>query len=101
MLASIFPFDSSASYNYHMSQQFEATYEHGVLRLDSPLALPENARVIGIVSNVEAEPTPDVLHKQKQALDAMFAAVDRLPQRPQDDGLSNRDHDQILYGSSK
>jgi hypothetical protein len=84
-----------------MSQQFEATYEHGVLRLDAPLALPENSRVVGIVSNVEAEPTPDVLHKQQQALDAMFALVDRLPQKSQDDGLSNRDHDQILYGSSK
>jgi hypothetical protein len=84
-----------------MSQQFEATYQHGVLRLDAPLALPENSRVIGIVSDVEAEPAPDVLQKQKQALDAMFAVVDRLPQTPQDDGLSNRDHDQILYGSSK
>lgn len=32
-------------------------------------------------------------------LDAMFAAVDKLPQTPRNDGLSNRDHDQILYGS--
>jgi hypothetical protein len=84
-----------------MSQQFEAIYQHGVLRLDAPLALPENARVIGTVSDVEAVQAPDILNKQKQALDAMFAVVDQLPQKPQDDGLSNRDHDQILYGSSK
>jgi hypothetical protein len=101
MVASIFPSDLPASYNYHMSQQFEATYQHGVLRLDAPLALPENSRVIGVVRDVEAEPAADVLHQQNQALNAMFADVDRLPQQHQNDGLSNRDHNQILYGSSK
>jgi hypothetical protein len=41
------------------------------------------------------------LQHQQQALDSMFAAVDELPQTPCNDGLSGRDHDQILYGSPK
>ena len=36
-----------------MSQEFQATYEHGVLRPDAPLALPEHARVVGSFSKVE------------------------------------------------
>jgi hypothetical protein len=56
---------------------------------------------MGVISDVEPASAQVVLSRQKQALDAMFAIVDRLPQKPQDDGLSNRDHDQILYGSSK
>jgi hypothetical protein len=32
---------------------FNAVYEHGILRLDSPLALPEQARVSGLVTVIE------------------------------------------------
>jgi hypothetical protein len=32
-----------------MSQEFHATYDHGVLRLDQPLALPDQEKVTGIV----------------------------------------------------
>jgi hypothetical protein len=41
-----------------MSQEFHATYEHGILRLDVPLALPEQTRVTGIVSGVSSSATP-------------------------------------------
>jgi hypothetical protein len=41
------------------------------------------------------------LRRQQQALNAMFDEVDKLPQAPCNDGLSGRDHDQILYGSPK
>jgi hypothetical protein len=37
-----------------MGQEFHATYEHGILRLDVPLLLPEQTRVTGIVSNVDS-----------------------------------------------
>lgn len=40
-----------------MSQEFHATYESGVLRLDEPLAIPEQARVSGVVSLVAAQAT--------------------------------------------
>jgi len=37
-----------------MSQEFQAIYEHGILRLDVPLPLADQTRVTGIVSNVES-----------------------------------------------
>jgi hypothetical protein len=46
-----------------MSQEFHATYEHGILRLDVPLPLPEQTRVTGIVSNVESAAAPSVAQK--------------------------------------
>lgn len=36
-----------------MPNEFHATYEHGVLKLDAPLSLPEQARVTGLVLGVE------------------------------------------------
>jgi predicted DNA-binding antitoxin AbrB/MazE fold protein len=36
-----------------MSEEFQAIYEFGVLRLDKPLALPEQTRVTGVLRNVE------------------------------------------------
>ena len=50
-----------------MSQEFHATYEHGILRLDVPLPLPEQTRVTGIVSNVESAAAPSVAQKSMSA----------------------------------
>jgi predicted DNA-binding antitoxin AbrB/MazE fold protein len=36
-----------------MSEEFQAIYEFGVLRLDKPLALPQQTRVTGVLRNVE------------------------------------------------
>jgi hypothetical protein len=36
-----------------MAQEFHATYEHGILRLDAPLPLAELTRVTGLVTDVE------------------------------------------------
>jgi hypothetical protein len=47
-----------------MSQEFQATYEHGVLRLDAPLAIPERTRVTGVVNDVDSAgepPLPDLI----------------------------------------
>lgn len=43
-----------------MDKTFHATYERGVLRLDAPLSLPEQARVVGLVVGVNA-PTGEPL----------------------------------------
>jgi hypothetical protein len=37
-----------------MDKTFHATYEQGVLRLDAPLSLPEQTRVVGLVVGVDA-----------------------------------------------
>ena len=91
-----------------MHLEFQAIYEHGVLRPLTPLDLDESAEVtvVALLNGNGAaedlpEPTPDELTRQQAALNAMFAEVDRLPQTSRNDGLSNRDHDQILYGSPK
>ena len=86
-----------------MSQEYPAIYEGGVFHPLEPLSLPEHTPVIVTVDHEHAPTSaaPDDLPTQQQALDAMFAAVDSLPQNPRNDGLSNRDHDQILYGSAK
>jgi predicted DNA-binding antitoxin AbrB/MazE fold protein len=86
-----------------MSQEIHAIYEGGVLRPLTPINLPESTQVTVVVreQNGVTAVTPADLQRQQQALDAMFAAVDKLPQTPHNDGLSGRDHDQILYGSPK
>ncbi len=40
-----------------MDKTFCATYEQGVLKLDAPLSLPEHARVTGLVTKVDAQPS--------------------------------------------
>lgn len=84
-----------------MSQEYPAIYEGGIFRPLTALNLPEHTPVTVTVQNLPAAApsTPIDLQSQQQALDAMFAAVVQPPQAPSADGLSNRDHDQILYGS--
>lgn len=86
-----------------MTVEFQAIYENGVLRPITPLRLPESAKVSGTleVSVAAGAPSADELLRQQEALDAMFQEIDSLPQTPANDELSNRDHDQILYGSPK
>lgn len=88
-----------------MKHELQAIYEHGVLRPLIPLDLPELSEVTlvltcqGSDSEQAVIPSTTELAQQQMALNAMFAEVDSLPQTPRNDGLSNRDHDQILYGS--
>jgi predicted DNA-binding antitoxin AbrB/MazE fold protein len=89
-----------------MSQEFHAIYEHGILRPLTPLNLPEATEVEVTLRLAAAETNSAAqngaeLRLQKEALQAMFAEVDKLPQTPHNDGLSGRDHDHILYGSPK
>jgi predicted DNA-binding antitoxin AbrB/MazE fold protein len=62
-----------------MEQIFHAIYEDGVLRLDSPLSLPEHARVVGQVTTVEATAKPSSLSADE--IDKLLdeAAVDGPP----------------------
>lgn len=83
-----------------MSQQIQAIFENGVLRPLTPLVLLEKSHVSVTVDEGSVATTDEVLRRSQQdALNATFAAVDQLPQTPRNDGLSGRDHDQILYGS--
>jgi predicted DNA-binding antitoxin AbrB/MazE fold protein len=86
-----------------MSQEFNAIYEGGVFRPLTPLNLPESTPVTVVVQEPNDRTPCEAaeLKHQQRALDAMFSVVDKLPQTPNDDGLSGRDHDQILYGTPK
>jgi predicted DNA-binding antitoxin AbrB/MazE fold protein len=90
-----------------MDQEFQAIFENGILRPLTPLNLPEAVQVSVRVhadahSALDAsKPSAAELQCQQAALDAMFQAVDQMPQTKHSDGLSGRDHDKILYGSPK
>jgi len=90
-----------------MNQEFQAIYENGVLRLVQPLDLPEQTPVRGFVAGLRDDATvpetaqAEVLAKQRKALNAMWEKIATIPQTPTSDGLSNRDHDAILYGQEK
>lgn len=87
-----------------MSEEFQAVYDDGVLRLDKPLNLPDQTPVRGVIVGPShpAQPassaSPDELAVQQQALDAMRKRIAKIPQEAARDGLSGRDHDAILYG---
>jgi len=40
-------------------------------------------------------------HRQRDALNKLRERMKKLPVHNPDDGLSNRDHDQILYGTDQ
>jgi len=90
-----------------MDQEFQAIYENGILRLVKPLDLPEQTPVHGVVAGVSgivpsSESTnEEEIAQQRLALNAMKAKIESIPQAPSSDGLSNRDHDALIYGQRK
>ena len=81
---------------------FQAVYENGVLRPLEPLALPEHQVVsLAIVpEGAPAEPIDEAAEaaRQADAWQKLLAELEQIPDAPDPDGLTNRDHDQILYG---
>ena len=55
-----------------MDKTFHATYEHGILRLDSPLGLPEHARVTGLVIGVDDQQSEKPRALQSDVADDEF-----------------------------
>ena len=98
-----------------MDQQFDATYENGMLRPSVPLNLPEGAQVRVVIDHPTAaaaanggtpSPLPSPTHnddeiaaKQRAALQELFDKVDQLPQNTINDGWSAANNvDDVLYG---
>ncbi len=90
-----------------MSQEIRAIFDNGVFRPLEPLDLPNGTCVNLHIGDDERgsdsilTPSHTELRNQQLALNTMFQDVDRLPQKPSRDGLSGRDHDEILYGARK
>ena len=86
-----------------MSLEFHAIYDSGLFRPLDPLDLPDGARVLLRVEETgPASPMPEATHeeiaRQQAALRELDEIVAQLPVVHHTDGLTNRDHDRILYG---
>jgi predicted DNA-binding antitoxin AbrB/MazE fold protein len=81
-----------------MSLSFRAIFEHGVLRPLEPVALREN-EVVAITVGEASEPTEtNLAAAQRSAILAFVAIREQTAESLERDGLSNRDHDRIIYG---
>jgi predicted DNA-binding antitoxin AbrB/MazE fold protein len=87
-----------------MDQSIQAIFEHGVLRPLGPLNLNEDE----IVSVIIARPTesdsvsPSAQQEAERQRDVILRFVDKMKSYPDNcpqDGLTNRDHDRLIYGS--
>ena len=74
-----------------MATTVEAIYEHGVLRLMEPIALPDGTHVEVTVTAKEPVRQGRTPAEILAAIAAMAAAVDG-------EEFASRDHDKILYG---
>ncbi len=83
-----------------MTQPFQAVYEDGVLRPLSPLDLPEREVVSVWIAPLTEQDAGHAaaIEQQQRAIEKLLHEATRLPQAKAADGVSNRDHDQILYG---
>ena len=94
----------NAAYNRNMNHTFQAIYEHGLLRPLEPIDFSEQEVVSLTVTN-RATPVPQETEDEEAAVRrqqaALLAFVERAAAEQGDvpsDGLSNRDHDKIIYG---
>lgn len=87
-----------------MSTEIPAIFENGVFRPLSPLGLPEREQVTLVVKRSDETAQridSELVAKQRELLRRARSECDALPSVPQNDALTNRDHDQIVYGSIK
>lgn len=81
-----------------MTFQTDAIFEGGVLRPLSPLNLNEH-EVVSLCISTAAEPSPPTdAEKQRSILSAFVAKMETMSDHSPQDGLSNRDHDKLIYG---
>jgi predicted DNA-binding antitoxin AbrB/MazE fold protein len=88
-----------------MDHCFQAIFEHGMLRPLEPLELQESEVVSLLIQKPQA--LPDAMpavdgmlgQKQRDMVLAFVSRMETLPPNSPQDGLSNRDHDRLIYGS--
>jgi predicted DNA-binding antitoxin AbrB/MazE fold protein len=76
--------------------QADAIYEGGDFRPLTPLELSERAMVSLSISPVTSDETEAA--RQRNVLLAYVSKVESRPDDTSQDGLSNRDHDWLIYG---
>ncbi len=78
-----------------MTAHLKATYEQGVLRLSSPIALEDGALVDVIVMTAEGVPTG------QRSPAEILAAIAALPLEPGSGGFSGANHEQMHAGRQR
>ena len=79
--------------------QANSIYGGGVFRPLEPLELPENEVVaLTISTSGDRGHSADEVVRQREVLLAYVAKVEAQPDNAPQDGLSNRDHDLLIYG---
>jgi predicted DNA-binding antitoxin AbrB/MazE fold protein len=89
---------SSQLTNRFMSQTIPAVFAGGVFRPLEPVELAEGTRVVVQLESLEPFTTDDVDEETRRAWSYYLDRMECLPDHSPRDGLTNRDHDRIIYG---
>lgn len=82
-----------------MHQDFKAIFEGGVLRPLTPVSFHDREVVHVSASSATDESTDaSEIQRQNDVLLKFVARMEAEGDEADDDGLSNRDHDRIIYG---
>jgi predicted DNA-binding antitoxin AbrB/MazE fold protein len=87
-----------------MDQTIQAVFEHGVLRPLTPLPLREDEIVSVTVTRPNGGEPEAVVEARKgerhrEIVMQFIAQMELMPDHCPQDGLTNRDHDRLIYGS--
>jgi predicted DNA-binding antitoxin AbrB/MazE fold protein len=81
-----------------MSRTIPAIFDAGVFRPLEPVDLAQGTQV-ELQLQVSSPPISDVVDEEtRRAWQAYLDRMESLPDMSPGDGLTNRDHDKILYG---
>jgi predicted DNA-binding antitoxin AbrB/MazE fold protein len=86
-----------------MDQSIHAIYEHGMLRPLDPVVLNEDEIVSVIIRRpgavAHSSGDKEKAIQQRETLLRFIKKIESQQNSVPDDGLTNRDHDRLIYGS--
>jgi predicted DNA-binding antitoxin AbrB/MazE fold protein len=92
-------FTISPRYALSMTIHTDAIFEAGVLRPLTPLCLQENQVVsLAISTPSETSGSEGEAARQREIIATYVAKMESQPDGTPQDGMSNRDHDRLIYG---
>lgn len=81
-----------------MNRNVPAVFDGNVFRPLVPVDLAQGTPVTVQFQNSPAQPSSETDEATRLSWDAYLKRMESLPDKSPNDGLSNRDHDRILYG---
>ena len=98
MVGNRWTFAFGAKYTYDMSHTIPAVFDDGVFRPLAPVDLAKGTLVDVRLASPSSAVTDEVEEETRQAWCDFLDRMESLPDDSPRDGLSNRDHDRIIYG---